>query len=83
MKHAWKLEIVNIIALTAQKAGIFDTFSRMAQTMDFGFNLFYSLFMYPVHRQRLPEMAWRMSSSVGCGFRSSKADEVIIIPGVQ
>jgi len=30
MKHARQFEIVNVIALTANKAGVFDAFSRMA-----------------------------------------------------
>ena len=42
-----------------------------------------TIFMYPVQRQRLPESAQRISSSVGSGLASSSATEVIIMPGVQ
>src|SRR5262249_25196799 len=38
---------------------------------------------YPVQRQRLPEMPWRISISVGCGLLSSNALAAKIIPGVQ
>ena len=42
-----------------------------------------TIVVYPVHRQICPEMASRISSSVGSGLRSSSARAVIIMPGVQ
>src|SRR5918995_1100256 len=41
------------------------------------------MFLYPVQRQIAPEIAVRISSSVGVGFSSSSARLVISIPGVQ
>src|SRR5580704_15202138 len=38
---------------------------------------------YVPQRQRLPAMAWRTSRSVGRGFASSSAAQLITIPGVQ
>src|SRR3990172_350001 len=38
---------------------------------------------YPVQRQRFPSRAWRISASVGCGFRLSSWYADRIIPGVQ
>jgi len=37
----------------------------------------------PVQRQRFPEIARRISASLGCGFRSSKAAAESNRPGVQ
>ena len=42
-----------------------------------------TMFLYPVQRQIAPEIAVRISASVGCGFSSSSARLVISIPGVQ
>ena len=42
-----------------------------------------TMFEYPVQRQIAPEIAVRISSSVGSGFASSSARAVMIIPGVQ
>ena len=41
------------------------------------------MFLYPVQRQIAPEIAVRISSSLGSGFSSSSARAVISIPGVQ
>src|SRR5690242_10795436 len=41
------------------------------------------MFLYPVQRQMPPEMATRISWSVGSGFSSRSARVVISIPGVQ
>src|SRR3954447_24073470 len=41
------------------------------------------MFLYPVQRQMAPEIAVRISSSLGFGFSSSSARVVISIPGVQ
>ena len=41
------------------------------------------MFLYPVQRQIAPEIAVRISCSVGSGFSSSRARAVISIPGVQ
>ncbi len=41
------------------------------------------IFGYPLHRHRLTFIPAAISSSVGCGFFSSSATAVIIIPGVQ
>src|SRR5215208_2552414 len=41
------------------------------------------MFSYPVQRQRLPEMASRISRSVGLGFLSRNSVPVMIMPGVQ
>ena len=42
-----------------------------------------TMWTYPVQRHRLPPMALRTSSSLGCGFRASNALAERIIPGVQ
>jgi hypothetical protein len=42
-----------------------------------------TMFLYPVQRQMPPEIAVRISWSVGSGFSSSSARVVISIPGVQ
>src|SRR5262249_12159574 len=42
-----------------------------------------TMFLYPVQRQIPPEMAVRISRSVGFGFSSRRARAVISIPGVQ
>ena len=42
-----------------------------------------TMLTYPVQRQRFPEIASRISSSLGFLFRSSSATLVIIMPGVQ
>src|SRR2546428_243727 len=42
-----------------------------------------TMFTYPVHRQRLPEMPWRIWSSVGAGCFLRNAELVISMPGVQ
>src|SRR4051812_1501323 len=41
------------------------------------------MFLYPVQRQIAPEIAVRISWSLGSGFSSSRACAVISIPGVQ
>ncbi len=41
------------------------------------------MFWYPVQRQIAPEIAVRISRSVGSGFSSSSARVVISMPGVQ
>ena len=41
------------------------------------------IFLYPVHRQILPRIAFLISSSVGSGFLSINAFPAITIPGVQ
>src|SRR5262249_2642968 len=41
------------------------------------------IFTYPVHRQRFPDKAVRISLSVGVGLRRRSASAAIIIPGVQ
>src|ERR1700704_3567979 len=41
------------------------------------------MFTYPVQRHRLPEIAWRISSSLGFLLRSSSALVVMSMPGVQ
>src|SRR5581483_3281106 len=43
----------------------------------------FTMFTYPVHRQMLPEIAHRTSSSEGVGFLSSNALATSIMPGVQ
>ena len=42
-----------------------------------------TMFLYPVQRQMAPEIATRISCSVGFGFSSRSARAVISIPGVQ
>ena len=42
-----------------------------------------TMFLYPVQRQMAPEIAVRISWSVGSGFSSSRARAVINMPGVQ
>ena len=42
-----------------------------------------TIFSYPVHRQRLPESATRISSSLGFGLTLSSAIVVSTMPGVQ
>ena len=42
-----------------------------------------NIFVYPVHRQRFPSIALRISSSLGSGFESKRAFNVSIMPGVQ
>ena len=42
-----------------------------------------TMLTYPVHRQRLPWMPARISSSVGVGLRSSRKSALIRIPDVQ
>ena len=42
-----------------------------------------TMFLYPVQRQMAPEIAVRISCSVGFGFSSSSARAVMSIPGVQ
>ena len=42
-----------------------------------------TMFLYPVQRQMAPEIAVRISWSVGSGFSSSSARAVINMPGVQ
>src|ERR1700678_2840468 len=42
-----------------------------------------TMFLYPVHRQRLPVNACRTSSSVGSGLWLRKSVSVIKKPGVQ
>ena len=42
-----------------------------------------TMFWYPVHRHRLPEIPHRISCSLGCGFFSRSAQADMIIPGVQ
>src|SRR4029077_9607206 len=43
----------------------------------------FTMLRYPVQRHRLPEIAWRISCSLGFLLRSSSALVVISIPGVQ
>src|SRR5271154_261067 len=43
----------------------------------------FTMFWYPVHRQRFPEIASRTSSSVGLGFFDRSSIATINIPGVQ
>ena len=43
----------------------------------------FTICVYPVHRQRLPEIDVRISSSVGEGFRARRSFALINIPGVQ
>src|SRR6185503_14637098 len=42
-----------------------------------------TILLYPVQRQRLPEMACRISGSLGLGFLARKALAHRIMPGVQ
>src|SRR5580692_2430059 len=41
-----------------------------------------TMFSYPVHRQIWPDIASRISGSVGCGLRFSSQRAVSIMPGV-
>src|SRR6478735_7933379 len=43
----------------------------------------FTIFWYPVQRQRLPEMPQRISSSLGLGFFCNNAYDDINMPGVQ
>ena len=43
----------------------------------------FTIFWYPVQRQRLPEIPQRISSSLGLGFFCNKAYDDINMPGVQ
>jgi hypothetical protein len=42
-----------------------------------------TMFWYPVHRHRLPDIPHRISCSLGRGFLSRSAQADMIIPGVQ
>src|SRR5207248_5983404 len=42
----------------------------------------WNICVYPVQRHRFPLSAWRMSSSLGSGLRSSSAFTVMMKPGV-
>src|SRR5262249_19046548 len=41
------------------------------------------ILVYPVHRQRLPDSARAMSSRAGLALRCSRAQALMVMPGVQ
>src|SRR5207253_1496022 len=99
IEHAGQLDVVHVRAPAANEARVFLALERVAHSSDVGRRAglhqappcsaaaacwtALTMFTYPVQRQRLPEIARRMSSSLGFGCFSRKATLVISMPGVQ
>src|SRR6476469_5665212 len=82
--HVWQVHVVNIISSALDKARILLALHAVAHAADFWTCLLhhfppcaifleanctaFTMFWYPVQRQRLPEIPQRISASVGFEF---------------
>ena len=99
VQHPGQLDVVDVVALAADEARVFLALHGVTHAADFCIGpgsvhgappIFwaacwtaFTILRYPVQRHRLPEIAWRISCSLGLRFCSSSALHVMSMPGVQ